>query len=347
MGLRRQVVSNTVVRLLAAKMVERRVEIPLEERDLSQPGRAHRYELVQATRTVTRPNEAGEPEEREEPLFNWLDNFEVRAFRLDRPDEAEFDFDLLPNENKEYEARLDEGRYLIHAIAPGYEPVNEVVRVFPGPVALEFKPIKTRKTSLTVHVFDAATGEPLPQTSLRIRPHNSQIGADGLTGEDGTHQYTVAAQEPHIISASKPGYLPLDREILVSKGSRDFLQELSTPLPLVRVEGASGFQVSVVAPGNVTGLLSAYAAGDGKVTADSNKKVANGYYLELPEAAEGDEAAAWCHLQFRFSHQQQLFVGDGGNRIAQHAEAIDNHFASAHEDLNISVSVLFNGELAA
>ena len=42
-GLQRQVVSNTVVRLLAPKMVERRVEIPLDERDLSQPGRTHHY----------------------------------------------------------------------------------------------------------------------------------------------------------------------------------------------------------------------------------------------------------------------------------------------------------------
>ena len=265
---------------------------------------------------MTRRDDAGELVEREEPQFNWLDNFEVRAFRLDRPEDAEFDFDLLPNERKEYEARLDEGRYLIHASAPGYEPVNEVVRVFPGPVALEFKPIKTRKTSLNVHAFDAASGEALPQTSLRIRPLNSQVGADGLTGEDGTHQFSVALQEPHVISSTKPGYFQLDREILVSKGSRDFLQELSTPLPMVRTEGFRGFQVSVVAPGNVSGLLSAFSAADGKVAADNNKKIASGYYLELIEAAEAEEAASWCHLQFRFAHQQQLFVGDGGNRIA-------------------------------
>ena len=168
-GLRRQVVASTAVRLLTPKMIERRVEIPPEERDLSQPGRIHRFEYVQATQRVTQRDEEGNEIVVDEPVFMPLSSdFEVRAFRLDRPEEAEFDFDLLQNEAKVFEARLEAGRYLIHATGAGYEPLNEVVDIQPGRVALDFHPVKTRPTSLTVQAFDAVTGAPLMHVSLRI-----------------------------------------------------------------------------------------------------------------------------------------------------------------------------------
>jgi hypothetical protein len=162
-----------------------------------------------------------------------------RTFPIFNNNNTGYLFDLFADRQRQYQATLQPGNYILIVTMPGYMELNEYVSATKGECNAAVTLVRKQPSKLVVHTIDVDTAANIQGAlvkvpalhDLQLSTANGSMNVEGLTDAEGKYEYTTDGCGKYSLASSREGYVTSTQELCISKHSH---QDIIVPvIPLV------------------------------------------------------------------------------------------------------------------